>query len=123
MTSYARDILEHQRTRIWSHLHQRSKFEHQLVETMEPTDSADVITYSDLNKHLLSYESHVPPNLQDLESFRLKEIPVTLMRRSLDGGAFLEKEEVTKLVEWKLWVTLIIKTYCTPPTLTSNILQ
>lgn len=90
---------------------------------MEPTDSADLITYSDLKQHLLSYESHVPPKIQGLESFRLKEIPVTLMRRYLDGGAFLEKEEVTKLVEWKLWVTLITKIYRTPAILTFYVLQ
>ena len=74
---------------------------------MELTDSADLITYGDLRKHVLSYESHVPPKIQELETFRLKEIPATLMRRDLAGGAFLEKEEVTKLVEWKLWVILV----------------
>ena len=81
---------------------------------MELTDSAGVITYGNLRKHVLSYESHVPPKLQELETFRLKEIPATLMRRDLDGGAFLEKEEVIKLVEWKLWVVLVQRSTAHP---------
>lgn len=103
---------------IQSHLHQRSKFEHQLVEKMEPTDSAEVITYSDLEKSLLSYISHVPPDIQRLDSLRLNDTPETLAQRKKNGEAFLEKEEVTNLVQWKLWVTFIEHVYRKPPALT-----
>ncbi len=69
---------------------------------MKSTDGAAHLTYSDLKTHLLSYESHVPPNIQGLESFRFKDTPETLAQRTYDDESFLEKEEVTSLVEWKL---------------------
>ena len=40
--------------------------------------------------------------LSDLEELRLSTIPQTLAQRKGDGNAFLEKSEVTSLVEWKL---------------------
>ena len=90
---------------------------------MESTDGAAHVTYSTLKTHLLSYESHVPPNIQGLESLRLNDTPEALAQRKKNGEAFLEKKEVTSLVEWKLWVTFIKHIYCKPSALTSNILQ
>lgn len=78
---------------------------------MESADSADHITYSDLKKRLLSYNSHVPPDIGHLESLRLKDIPEALAQRKKNGEAFLEKEEVTSLIRWKLWVILIKHSY------------
>ena len=90
---------------------------------MESTDGAAHVTYSDLKTHLLLYESHVPPNIQGLESLRINEIPETLAQRKKDGEAFLEKEEVKSLVEWKLWVTFMKSIYRKTPVLTSYTLQ
>ena len=74
---------------------------------MKSTQDAAHVTYSDLKTYLLSYESHVSPDVQGLESFRLNETPEALAQRKKNGKAFLEKEEVTNLVQWKLWVTFI----------------
>ena len=103
---------------IQSHLQQRSKFEHQLVETMESTDSADHVIYSHLKTRLLSYDSHIPPDIRRLDSLRLNDTPEALAQRKKNGEAFLEKEEVTSLVQWKLWVTFILHIYRKPPALT-----
>ena len=81
---------------------------------MESTDGAAHLSYPHLKKHLRSYESHVPPNLQDLESLRLNDIPEALAQRKKNGESLLEKKEVTSLVEWKLWVTFIIHIYRKP---------
>ena len=69
---------------------------------MESTDGAAHVTYSDLQTHLLSYNSHVPPDIRRLELLRLKDTPEALAQRKKNGEAFLEKEEVTSLVQWKL---------------------
>ncbi|KAK3175298.1 hypothetical protein OEA41_002545 [Lepraria neglecta] len=69
---------------------------------MKDTDSPTKITLKSLQTHLQSYESHVPEKIQGLESLRLNEIPEILAQRKKDGDAFLEKTEVTSLVEWKL---------------------
>ncbi|KAL2044766.1 hypothetical protein N7G274_002541 [Stereocaulon virgatum] len=69
---------------------------------MKNLDSPTKITLPTLQSHLLSYESHVPDKIQKLESLRVNDIPETLAQRKKVGNAFLEKNEVTSLVEWKL---------------------
>jgi len=71
---------------------------------MEATDSPAHFTLSTLQTHLTSYESHVPSKIAGLEELRLTTIPETLTQRTKDGDPFLEKTEVTRLVEWKLCV-------------------
>ena len=71
---------------------------------MRATDRPAEITFGTLHAHLLSYHSHVPEKIQGLEELRLNTVPETLVQRKKDGGSFLEKTEVTKLVEWKLCV-------------------
>lgn len=71
---------------------------------MKAADRPAEITLGTLHAHLLSYHSHVPEKIQGLEELRLKAIPETLVQRKKDGGSFLEKTEVTSLVEWKLCV-------------------
>lgn len=85
---------------------------------MESTKSADHITYSDLKTRLLSYNSHVPPDIERLESLRLNDTPEALAQRKKNAEAFLEKEEVLSLVQWKLWVTFIKRIYRKTPALT-----
>lgn len=48
------------------------------------------------------YEKYLPPKVKGLEKLRLEEVPGVLEQRREDGKAFLEKTEVTNLVEWKL---------------------
>ena len=54
---------------------------------------------------LTRYGSHVPQGLEELEELRYDKIPEIVRQRQKDeGGAYLEKSEVTELVEWKLYV-------------------
>lgn len=82
---------------------------------MEAVDSSANITVQTLQRYLLSYNSHVSPKIQGLESLRFGSIPETLAQRRKDGEAFLEKAEVTGLVEWKLWVASVSTAYATSP--------
>jgi hypothetical protein len=72
---------------------------------MKDPDSPTKITLKTLQSHRLSYESHVPDKIQGLESLRGVDIPETLTQRKKDGNAFLEKNEVMSLVEWKLYAS------------------
>lgn len=50
------------------------------------------------------YDALVPERLSDLETFRLKELPKILetRRENNKGSTWMEKDELVKLVEWKL---------------------
>ncbi|KAL9135882.1 MAG: hypothetical protein Q9175_002907 [Cornicularia normoerica] len=69
---------------------------------MKATDSPSEISPATLHTHLLSYDSRIPDKIQELEELRLSTIPEALVQRKIDGEPFLEKTEVTSLVEWKL---------------------
>ncbi|TKA63242.1 hypothetical protein B0A49_08014 [Cryomyces minteri] len=69
---------------------------------MGPSQAADQISLDGFKAQLELYDSYIPEKLQGLEEKRLKTIPAALERRRQDGDAFLEKEEVQDLVEWKL---------------------
>ena len=71
---------------------------------MKPELSAENISYSDFQGCLSFYQHHVPDKIQGLDELRFRVIPEVLARRREDGNAFLEKTEVTGLVEWKLRV-------------------
>ena len=71
---------------------------------MKATDSPSQISVETLHTLLLNYDSHVPDKIQGLEELRFSTIPETLAQRKEDGESFLEKTEVTSLVEWKLCV-------------------
>ena len=71
---------------------------------MEPKLYAENISYAEFQERLRSYEDHVPEKIQGLEELRLRQVPEVLSQRREDGNAFLEKTEVTGLVEWKLYV-------------------
>ncbi len=60
------------------------------------------ISLEDFRTFLGQYESLVPATLQELERLRLDEIPGALTQRKERGPAFLTKDELTALVEWKL---------------------
>lgn len=69
---------------------------------MKASDSPSQIGCSAFHTHLHSYAAHVPEKIHGLEEIRLREIPEALNQRKKDSDSFLEKTEVTALVEWKL---------------------
>jgi len=71
---------------------------------MKPSLRAESINHIDFRFQLRFYEDLVPKSLKDLEELRLRGIPEVLAQRRKDGNAFLERNEVTALVEWKLYV-------------------
>jgi len=71
---------------------------------MKPVLSAETISHADFRYQLRFYEDLVPESLHGYEKLRLCEIPEVLAQRRKDGNAFLEKTEVTALVEWKLYI-------------------
>lgn len=65
--------------------------------------SYEEITPDEFAAYLGRYEDIVPDNLRELDEYRFATIPDLLReRRGKKGGAWLEREEVQKLVEWKL---------------------
>lgn len=75
---------------------------------MRPSRTANSINYDEIQEILLLYESFVPDKIQGLEELRLREVPEVLNKRKADGETFLEKTEVTGLVEWKLYKSLLL---------------
>lgn len=71
---------------------------------MRPELSAEKISHATFQAKLALYQYHVPDKISGLEDLRLNEVPEVLAQRRKDGNAFLEKTEVTSLVEWKLYV-------------------
>ena len=62
------------------------------------------VSYDDIQATVNRYKSHVPSKISGLEKLRLEEVPEVLKQRKADGDAFLEKTDVTSLVEWKLYI-------------------
>jgi hypothetical protein len=59
---------------------------------------------------LTRYGEHIPEKLRELEKFRMEELPSILKERGSKnrGETWMEKDELVKLVEWKLYVLLIV---------------
>lgn len=64
--------------------------------------NADKISHEIFKTKLFMYDSYLPPKILGLEKLRFEEVLEVLEARREEGGAFLEKTEVTALVEWKL---------------------
>ena len=62
----------------------------------------DRISNDDFEQILARYPETVPSKLADLEEQRLSTIPATLKERNAKGNAYLTKNELAKLVDWKL---------------------
>jgi len=62
----------------------------------------DRISSDDFEQILAQYPETVPSKLADLEEQRLSIIPATLKQRKAKGKAYLTKNEVATLVDWKL---------------------
>ena len=66
--------------------------------------SAHTVSRVDFNNILARYQDAVPAKLHDLDKLRFELIPEKVAQRQKESNAFLEKEEVESLVEWKLYV-------------------
>ena len=66
--------------------------------------SAHTVSRVDFNDVLVRYQDAVPAKLHDLDKLRFESIPEKVAQRKKELNAFLEKEEVEGLVEWKLYV-------------------
>lgn len=64
--------------------------------------SAHTVSRVDFNNILARYQDAVPAKLHDLDKLRFESIPEKVAQRKKEFDAFLEKEEVESLVEWKL---------------------
>jgi hypothetical protein len=71
---------------------------------MNPSLKPETISYADFEQKRNMYESTIPGKLHALENIRLHQIPEVLQQRREDGEAYLEKTDVSVLVEWKLCV-------------------
>ena len=53
--------------------------------------------------YLEKYPEHVPEKLGELEEFRMHKLPATLQQRKQESKDIcVTKDELVKLVEWKL---------------------
>lgn len=71
---------------------------------MKPSELPNNISLDTFEGVVARYENQVPNDLHGLDEVRLKDVPETLAQRKQEGKPFLEKTEVTALVEWKLCV-------------------
>lgn len=62
------------------------------------------ISFVEFETNRDAYESLVPSKLHALEDLRLHQIPELLEQRKTQGEAFLERNELSNLMEWKLYV-------------------
>lgn len=79
----------------------------------------DHISKGDFENALSQYDGVVPSKLAELEEQRLHIIPKSLATRKKGGRAYLTKQEVATLVDWKLYVHAMPTDY-TPLNLTST---
>lgn len=70
---------------------------------MKSSLRANAISSRDVDDYIGRYAKYVPSGLQGLDELRYNEVPKVLNQRTKDGEPFLEKTEVTGLVEWKLY--------------------
>ena len=71
---------------------------------MNASDTSSEISLDTLHTLLLKYDSHVLDKIQELDELRFSTTPQILAQRQKSGEPFLEKTEVTTLVDWKLYV-------------------
>jgi hypothetical protein len=62
------------------------------------------INLETFNSAFARYDEIVPYDLRDLDTARYKTIPNALAERKEKEDVYLKKDEVVKLVRWKLYV-------------------
>lgn len=67
----------------------------------------ELISKDDFDEILSRYPETVPSKLADLDAQRLSILPARLREREAGGKAYLTKDEVATLVDWKLSVSPI----------------
>jgi len=65
-------------------------------------------TLEEVRQSVKEYPDYAPESLKDLDPFRYDNLPKTLRKRREDNKSAisLTRDEVVKLVEWKLFVSL-----------------
>ena len=71
---------------------------------MKDSQKPETILFAEFEANRDAYESFIPPELRELDDFRLHGIPKLLEERKKEGEAFLEKTELANLMDWKLYV-------------------
>jgi hypothetical protein len=60
---------------------------------------------------LKRYDAQIPEKLEELEKYRMNDLPAILKgRANTQKGVWMEKDELVKLVEWKLYVMVFNNT-------------
>lgn len=67
-----------------------------------PLLGIDSIDLSSFQAVLSRYGDIAPAKLADLDDARYRDIPARIAERAWDGGAYITKDELVKLVEWKV---------------------
>ncbi|ORX98541.1 hypothetical protein BCR34DRAFT_496052 [Clohesyomyces aquaticus] len=67
-----------------------------------PSLTPNLITLDAFNEYLAQYPASVPEKLRDLDRIRYDSVPVKIAERNQNGGAYMTKDEVAQLVEWKV---------------------
>jgi hypothetical protein len=68
-------------------------------ENLEDVLSPSIKT---IKEYVQAYPQYVPKQLEELDPVRYETMPDTLRKRKAEGESYLEKDEVLKLVKWKL---------------------
>lgn len=75
---------------------------------MKDSQKPNTILFAEFEANRDAYESLIPSELRELDDIRLREIPKRLEQRKAEGEAFLEKTELSELMDWKLYVYYLI---------------
>lgn len=69
---------------------------------MEDSEKPDTILFAEFKTNCDAYELFISSELRELDDSRLHDIPKLLEQRKTEGEAFLEKKELSELMDWKL---------------------
>ena len=61
------------------------------------------VSLATFDRILAKYDDQVPERLAELEELRLHTLPDAIAQRRKDGEAYIAKDELKSLVEWKLY--------------------
>lgn len=71
---------------------------------MKDSQKPETILFAEFEAYRDVYESFIPSELRELDDIRLDKIPRLLQQRKTEGDAFLERTELSHLMDWKLYV-------------------
>lgn len=74
---------------------------------MKDSQKPETVVFAEFEANRDAYESFIPSELRGLDDIRLNQIPELLEQRKTEGEAFLEKAELSNLMDWKLYVEFV----------------